>query len=284
MPPILAELGRSLDHWQSLYIISITVAVISAAMIVVFTFHRKHHSFLRGSNYVYLVFSVLAVVSTIAITTKTRSLDAEKDRQLTENTKRTDERIKLSDEKIKNSEREIEDAKTEAARAYRTAELAKRDSARARADSAAFANEGEKSRTERAKYEARVLELEQDKAPRFISPMQFKITAATLAKFKGETVWIYPIPSGGPEAGNYANTISALFTFAGLVPKFGIVISGFGQGLEMVVPNSAPMSPTAKGIMSAFHEAKIPLTVRPEHGGRDQLESGQQFRIYVGSK
>ena len=82
-PTTLQALSQSLEHWQALYIISITLAVISTAGIILFNFHIKGrlHA-LRWSNYIYIASSSIALVSTIAVITKTRSIDAEKDREL----------------------------------------------------------------------------------------------------------------------------------------------------------------------------------------------------------
>jgi hypothetical protein len=80
MAATLLTLGQSLDHWQALYIVSISIALISTFSIVFFAFHKDHPFALRASNYVYVVASLLAVLSTIVIVNKTKSLDAEKDR------------------------------------------------------------------------------------------------------------------------------------------------------------------------------------------------------------
>lgn len=83
MPTTLQTLSQSLEHWQALYIISITLAVISTFGIILFNFHIKGRGHgLRWSNYIYITASALALVATIAIITKTRSINAQKDRQL----------------------------------------------------------------------------------------------------------------------------------------------------------------------------------------------------------
>jgi hypothetical protein len=77
----LQTLGQSLSHWQAIYIVSIAAALLSTFAIVVFAFHIQRPKFgLKVSNYIYVVASLLAVVSTIVIVDKTRSLDSEKDR------------------------------------------------------------------------------------------------------------------------------------------------------------------------------------------------------------
>jgi hypothetical protein len=83
MDSTLQTLGQSLGHWQAVYIVSIVVALLSTFAIVVFAFHIQEHKFgLKVSNYLYVVASLLAVVATIIIVNKTRSVDAEKDREV----------------------------------------------------------------------------------------------------------------------------------------------------------------------------------------------------------
>jgi hypothetical protein len=83
MDSTLQTLGQSLGHWQAVYIVSIVVALLSTFAIVVFAFHIQEHKFgLKVSNYLYVVASLLAVVATIIIVNKTRSIDAEKDREV----------------------------------------------------------------------------------------------------------------------------------------------------------------------------------------------------------
>jgi hypothetical protein len=79
--PLIESISRSLDHWQFLYILAITIALLSTFAIVIFAFHiQEHRTGLKVSNYFYVVASLLAVVATIVIVVKSKSLDAEKDR------------------------------------------------------------------------------------------------------------------------------------------------------------------------------------------------------------
>ncbi len=83
MPTTLQALSVSLEHWQALYIIAIVIAVLSTLSIIVFNFHLKSRTHgLKVSNYVYAIAACLSVVATLAIISKTRAIDAEKDRQL----------------------------------------------------------------------------------------------------------------------------------------------------------------------------------------------------------
>jgi len=77
----LEQLGNSLNHWQALYVISILVAVVSTFSIIIFNFHltdSKHGH--RLSNYAYVLASLLSVLSTIVIITKTRAINKEQAR------------------------------------------------------------------------------------------------------------------------------------------------------------------------------------------------------------
>jgi hypothetical protein len=83
MQPILQALSQSLEHWQALYIIALIIAVLSTVSIIIFNFHLpniKHGS--RLSNYVYAIAASLTVIATLMIITKTRAIDAEKDREV----------------------------------------------------------------------------------------------------------------------------------------------------------------------------------------------------------
>jgi hypothetical protein len=42
MTPTLQTLGQSLDRWQALYIVSITLALLATFAIVFFAFHKQH--------------------------------------------------------------------------------------------------------------------------------------------------------------------------------------------------------------------------------------------------
>lgn len=112
---ILQRSGQSLDHWQALYIFAITIALISTFSIVYFAFHREHPLALRTSNYLYVAASLLAVISTIIIVVKTKSLDAEKDRQ----SKTVSDLAAL----------EVAKAKADSAQALLNAGIAKQDAA-----------------------------------------------------------------------------------------------------------------------------------------------------------
>jgi hypothetical protein len=110
----LQTLGQSLNHWQALYIVSITLALLSTFAIVFFAFHKEHRAGLRTSNYIYVLASLLAVISTIVIVNKTRSLDAEKDRVAKTNSD-------ASDLKVAQANSAAEQAKKDAAQANENA-------------------------------------------------------------------------------------------------------------------------------------------------------------------
>lgn len=129
MAALVANVSSQLDAWQALYIITIILGVISTLSIVLFSFHLKSESAARWSHYTYLIVSCLTVLSTIVIIAKTKSLDAEKDRQTALRIASANERIadaeKQASEAKKTAsgfQRDIADANREAAEANRTAE------------------------------------------------------------------------------------------------------------------------------------------------------------------
>jgi len=89
----LQTLEQSLTHWQAVYIVAVSAAVLSAVAIVIFAFHFRRESGLKISNYLYVTASLLAVISTLAIVVKTRSVDAEKDRVADVRTKQDEKQI-----------------------------------------------------------------------------------------------------------------------------------------------------------------------------------------------
>jgi hypothetical protein len=110
--PIIERLSTSLDHWQFLYILAITVALLSTFAIVIFAFHIEQHRLgLKISNYVYVLASVLAVLSTIVIVTKTKSLDAEKDRVAGVQISQAGADASQANEKAREAQRDADEAK-----------------------------------------------------------------------------------------------------------------------------------------------------------------------------
>lgn len=124
MPTDLQTLGRSLEHWQALYIIALVLAVLSTFLIILFNFHfRNTKHGLKWSNYVYLIAACLCVIATLAIITKTRAIDAEKDREIRVAKQQADIQIQQfkvtaaqSDEKAQTAKLEAEEAKLKAER------------------------------------------------------------------------------------------------------------------------------------------------------------------------
>jgi hypothetical protein len=77
------SLSQSVNHWQFIYIASATLALLATFAIVAFAFHwEQHKTALRFSNYIYVLFSLIAVIATMVIVVKTNSLDTDKDLQV----------------------------------------------------------------------------------------------------------------------------------------------------------------------------------------------------------
>lgn len=135
MSPALDTLGRSLNHWQALYILAITLALLSTFAILVFSFHlKKRNTELRVSNYVYVLCSVIAVVATIVIVAKSHALDAEKDREVTLKQKDADLRIQQSKTIASQAEADAQIAKQRAEEARLKAADANKENSNLRID------------------------------------------------------------------------------------------------------------------------------------------------------
>jgi len=145
--PTIQSLSASLDHWQFLYVLAITIALLSTFAIVVFAFHIQERRIgLKISNYVYVVASLLAVVATIVIVYKTKSLDAEKDREL----QRANNAAQI----------EIGNAKAEASEAEAKAEGARQKAEEARLKAETTSKENASLRIDLAKHETQEHEAE----------------------------------------------------------------------------------------------------------------------------
>jgi len=264
MTPV-QTLGQSLDHWQALYIAAIAVAFASTAAIVTFAFHIQEHKHgLKISNYIYVVSSLLAVVSTIVIVNKTKSIDAEKDRQ-----------VKLS----------IEAADIKIASAN-----AKAEEATAQARHTAL--EIESSTIERLKLQVRVADQQRELAliaengrPRLITSSQRAAILTELREYirtsgpnldKKVPIHLY---STQYEAVLLESQLESLLVEAGFEPIKTIYVGGAsGSGIMIAGDNNYPL--TANAISRAFQSAGNYLFVMQ---GDSRLKASEFF-ILIGDK
>lgn len=140
MESTLQALGHSLEYWQALYIIAIILAVLSTFSIILFSFHIPNKQRLRASNYVYAIAAGLSVLATLAIITKTRSIDTEKDR--------------LSNIQLNGLQRETAVANANAAKANADAQTANQKAEEAKLKSEQTATANSRLRIEVARQEA----------------------------------------------------------------------------------------------------------------------------------
>jgi len=149
------------------------VALLSTFAIVVFAFHIQKHKFgLKVSNYVYVAASLLAVLATIVILNKTRSIDAEKDRQL-----------KLASDA---AQVQIAQANKDAAHALLDAATANEKADEAEAESAKAGKDIASERQRTAESEQHVKELQSQLADRSLTDDQVKLISGKLEHFTGQ--------------------------------------------------------------------------------------------------
>ena len=252
--PIIESLGRSLDHWQFLYILAITVALLSTFAIVIFAFHiEQHKAGLKTSNYIYVVASLLAVVASIVIVVKTKSLDSEKDRVAGVEITRAKAEAFEADAKAETAKGNAEGARQKAEEARENAEIAtqkaeaihakaeeaRQNSLRAEAeareavvdkekilhDNLALQKQVEDERTARVQIEARL-------APRNLTKVAQNQMIEQLRRLHPEDIdfvsW-----AGNSEAQNLLGQIAYAFQNVGWKTYFFTPMGGSGQGVAI---------------------------------------------------
>jgi hypothetical protein len=231
MTPSLDTLGRSLDQWQGLYILSITVAVLGTIAIVYFAFHREHKLALRISNYAYVVASLLAVVSTIVIVNKTKALDTEKDRVVKVATHAADLKIAqaeqdaskgiadaaIANQKAAEATKQAAEANSHLAEANKQAAEANKKAAEANStaqqavlDKTKILNDNLKLQEQMGQEQGARQQIEKQLAPRNLSaPIQQQLIAQLrLSPTQNITFVVYP---GNPESDNLFRQIAWVF-------------------------------------------------------------------------
>jgi hypothetical protein len=282
-------IGRSLNHWQALYIFSITLAVLSTFAIVVFAFHIQEHILgLKVSNYVYVVASLLAVGSTIVIVNKTKSLDAAKDGQ-----------VQLANAAAKV---QIEQAKAYAAQALANAAIANQKAEEARLKAETASKENSTLRIEVSKERKASLEAEQELRKQnkdtfdyahslaqqqttmaeqaHVSPVltefQVESLAQMLAPYKGQDVVLHSTLD--TTVLRMKQTIAVALQKAGITFKQNSMDAGsLYQGVSVVVHSPQDVPPLANSLVLGLRSAGIDVhTV-----SLDTVPQGQ-VAIYLG--
>lgn len=265
------SLSQSVNHWQFIYIASITLALLATFAIVAFAFHwEQHKAALRFSNYIYVLFSLVAVIATIVIVNKTNSLDAEKDRQ-----------VKIASDA---NDLEIAKANASAAQANKRAQEAiqKAEDARLQADRTETANS--KLKVEVSKHEAAEtksnaeLAAQTEKVNQFaqgvaqqqqgmeqqiqavptLGERQIKEIANQLKPFAGSQISVHMMLDAHSE--RLGEQVEEALKMAGLVLTVSSVDVGPNyQGVIVGVknPSPAPHPELANGLLNAFHSVGI---------------------------
>jgi hypothetical protein len=252
-------LGQSLDHWQALYIIAIAVAFASTAAIVTFAFHiQEHRHGLKISNYIYVIASLLAVISTIVIVNKTKSLDAEKDRQ----SKAISDAAAL----------QTQQAKTGADTANAAAKVADQKAQEARDEADATEKENAQLRIELAKLGVKTEGLETQQtgfakqmiAAPTITEAQVKIIADRLKPFAGAKIMLCRT-TDVPTARMQTKFVKAL-NAAGISYKEDdgmLDLANHLSGISVHFKNPDQRRPFADAIVAAFQSVGIPARIDP---------------------
>ncbi|HUZ47640.1 MAG TPA: hypothetical protein VMW54_13465 [Terriglobia bacterium] len=272
MSHTIQYLGSQLQQWQALYVVSIMVALLSTFSILVFTFHIKREPFAKWSNYIYVIASVLAVLSTIVIISKTRSLDAAKDRQ-------TSLQISDANKKIATINSSAQIARTEAEDAKRSQEKLKLENLKLELKLRGIQHSYVSLSSEFSASSQKINRLEQEgKLRRISAPQQTKIIAL-LRAFSGQKV-VVRLYAQGYEAQAFANEVVSTLAKAGLKPELATVLGAFGEGFGVVVHDRKSVPPLAIAIIKAFRSAAVPI------GGEivPQEANPGTFFIAIGSK
>ena len=290
MESTLQVLGRSLEHWQGLYIVALILAVLSTISIVLFNFHLENKRRLRASNYVYALAACLSVVATLVIITKTRSIDIEKDR--------------ISRIQIEGLQREVSVSNASAARANADAKIAyqKAEEARLRSEQTATANSG--LRIEVAKQEAETKKAttalasqnqqtaqfaqglaqqqqgmaQQMQATPSLSDPQVDAIAKLLKPFSGRAIPIHVMMDARSQrlAGRFQQAFAkAGITFDGSATDVGPNYTG----VMVVVKNPTPQPhpPLADALRSAIQSVGIQT-----HGSADPSLKEDEVKLCIG--
>jgi len=253
----LDSLSRSVNHWQDANVILSVMIVVTAIVTLVLSFHfGNKRGAIKGWSYVNAICSVLALITTITLTTLTRSQDAEKDRLVKLSTADADKRIQRSKEL--------------AAVADEHAQIATEQAEKARAEAARANAEAERSKKERVALQVRlqlltnsnqtlshdVTSLAEDAKPRMISPEQRRNLLRELS-FAPKGPIDLRLCSGEAEARHFFDQLSSLLSKAGFQMTLTFGLGCVDEGLIFVLntSNKTMVSGTTMGLLMAFQGA-----------------------------
>jgi hypothetical protein len=289
MDSTLQTLGQSLGHWQAVYIVSIVVALLSTFAIVVFAFHIQEHKFgLKVSNYLYVVASLLAVVATIIIVNKTRSIDAEKDREVKIVTDAANLKIAqagsdaakaLSDAATANQkaqEAKLKAQETERSNTSLKVELNKHEGQEKENEiKLAAQNQQTAQFTQALQFQQQTMAQQIHVSPE-LNNAQIDAIAAELKPFAGQEVIIHR--TSDTVVGRLASSIANAFLRAGIkFPHYSDDIDQLYQGITVVVHADQGHPPLADALVNALMRQGIPVN----KGAIDSVPMGA-VALYLG--
>jgi hypothetical protein len=263
----LQTLGQSLDHWQALYIVAISLALISTFSMVFFAFHKEHPVALRTSNYVYVIASLLAVLSTIVIVNKTKSLDAEKDRQAKIITDAANVKIAQanSDADAAKATAKIADQKAQEARAKaveaENANLILQGKVATESTRAATAEAGlAKANKDTSDFAHAIATQQQNmqqqaKVSPVLDQAQVAALASVLRGHEGQSVAIHMTLD--TVVIRLAQGIEAALQMAGITPSGSMDAGQTYQGVSVVVHSPQDVPPLADSLVLGLRQAGI---------------------------
>jgi hypothetical protein len=290
-PNSLQALNHSLEHWQAIYIICLIVAGLSTGGIIAFNFISKGKPMaLRWSSYVCIAASVIALVATIMIMGKTRSIDAEKDRQVKLFETQGKVQIELfktiaaqANEKAQDAELQAEAASLEAEQTSRENSLLRIDVVKAEAEArklsaelavqtGQFAPEPAQQKKNKARQAA---------APPIPDDPKISAIAELLKPFAGQTIALRMMMDVRSQS--LGAQLRRVFESAGIrVANYMIIGSGGTanyQGVLVVVrnPPPSPHPPLADALFRAVASAGM-----QPHDTFDPAIPEQGVGLYIG--
>ena len=269
MDPTLQTLGQSLGHWQEIYVVSIVAALLSTFTIVVFAFHIQEHKFgLKLSNYIYVVASLVAVLSTIDILNKTRSVDKEKDRLANIETNESDAKIAQANAGAATANQKAQEASDRALQAenenLQLRGQVSSDETRARTAEATLAKANkDTSDFAHALAQQQKTMAEQAKVSPVLNDAQIQALANILAGYSGQDVILHSTPD--TTVLRLGRTIAQALQDAGLTVRQNTMDMGqLYQGVSVAVHSPENVPPLANTLLLGLRQAGIdvrPVTV-----------------------
>jgi hypothetical protein len=238
MDSTLQTLSQSLGHWQAVYIVSIVVALLSTFAIVIFAFHIQEHKFaLKVSNYLYVIASLLAVVATIIIVNKTRSIDAEKDREIKIATNAANLKIAQADTDAANANQKAEEAKK--ANLQLQIELDKHEEKEKKTEAQLAAQNQQTAQFVQGVAQQQQGMAQQMQVTPSLNDTQVDFIGNQLRIYSGQNIQIHVLSD--PRSARLGNQFGAAFQ------KAGITVNGSGtffgpdyHGVMVIVRNATP--------------------------------------------